>query len=181
MEKDGVMNIEINNPFVNWGMGKIQHYNHSKYWKVRDAVVNPNSKIPKIIRYRYLLKIKKADAYNCASFGTDFEGGATFLTPPILEHDINGIIISHYVKIGSNCTIFQRVTIAEGAECTSAEIGDNCYIGAGAVIIGNVKIGNNATIGSNAVVTKDIPENAVAVGVPEKVVRIKKTAVEGDF
>lgn len=106
-------------------------------------------------------------------------GGAVFLTPPILEHGINGIIISHYAKIGKNCKIFQRVTIAEGSGCTSAEIGDNCYIGAGAVIIGNVKIGNNVTIGANAVVTKDIPENAVVVGVPAQVVRIKNSTVEG--
>ena len=43
------------------------------------------------------------------------------------------------------------------------EIGDNCYIGAGAKIIGNVKIGNNVRIGANCVVVKDLPTNATCV------------------
>ena len=42
-------------------------------------------------------------------------------------------------------------------------------IGAGAVILGNIRIGNNVRIGANAVVTHDIPDNSVAVGVPRKV------------
>lgn len=44
-------------------------------------------------------------------------------------------------------------------------------IGAGAVILGNITIGNNVSIGANAVVTKDIPDNCVAVGVPAKIRR----------
>lgn len=52
-------------------------------------------------------------------------------------------------------------------------IGDNVMVGAGAIIIGAVHVGNNVEIGANAVVTKDIPDNAVAVGIPAKVVRIK--------
>ena len=43
------------------------------------------------------------------------------------------------------------------------KIGDNCLIGAGAKIIGNVTIGNNCRIGANVVVTKDIPDNTVIV------------------
>ena len=49
-------------------------------------------------------------------------------------------------------------------------IGNNIVISAGAKIIGNVKIGNNVMIGANAVVTKDIPDNAVVVGNPAKIV-----------
>lgn len=52
-----------------------------------------------------------------------------------------------------------------GGYCT---VGDNCMIGAGAVILGNVSIGNNVFIGANAVVTHDIPDNCVAVGVPAR-------------
>lgn len=50
-------------------------------------------------------------------------------------------------------------------------IGDNCMIGAGAVILGNIRIGNNVRIGANAVVTHDIPDNSVAVGVPARYIR----------
>ena len=49
-------------------------------------------------------------------------------------------------------------------------IGDNVYIATGAKIIGAIKIGNNVAIGANCVVTKDIPDNAVVVGVPGKVI-----------
>ena len=49
-------------------------------------------------------------------------------------------------------------------------IGDNCYIGTGATILGPVTIGNNVTIGAGAVVTKDIPDGATVVGVPGRVI-----------
>ena len=52
-------------------------------------------------------------------------------------------------------------------------VGDNCYLGLGVKIIGNVKIGDNVTIGSNAVVTKDIPNNAIVGGIPAKIIKYK--------
>lgn len=87
---------------------------------------------------------------------------------PIFPHGIFSIFISNGAKIGKNCIIFQQVTIGsnnlqdskgKGAPC----IGDNVLIGAGAKIIGNVKVGNNCRIGANAVVAKDIPDNTVVV------------------
>jgi serine O-acetyltransferase len=49
-------------------------------------------------------------------------------------------------------------------------IGDNVYIGPGARIIGAVVVGNNVAVGANCVVTEDVPDNAVVVGVPARVV-----------
>lgn len=43
-------------------------------------------------------------------------------------------------------------------------VGDNCYFGIGAKILGPVRIGNNVTVGANAVVTKDVPDNTIVVG-----------------
>ena len=51
------------------------------------------------------------------------------------------------------------------------EIGSGCFIGSGAIILGNVKIGDNVIIGAGAVVHKDIPSNCFAAGVPAKVIR----------
>lgn len=124
-----------------------------------------------IMKYIYLYYIKKCDAFNNASMGTNINKGANFKTKPILPHGLNGIIISYYASIGENCVIRQQVTIAQNEKNEAATIGDNVIIGAGAKIIGNIKIGNNVIIGANAVVTHDIDDNATVVGVPAR--RIK--------
>lgn len=50
-------------------------------------------------------------------------------------------------------------------------VGKNCVIGAGACILGNIKIGDNVNIGANAVVLEDIPDNCTAVGVPARIIK----------
>ena len=88
-----------------------------------------------------------------------------------------GVIVVHPdVKIGWNCNISSRVTLgisSRGKNKGVPQIGDNVYIGPGAVIIGNITIGDNVAIGANCVVTKDIPENAVVVGAPGKIISYK--------
>ena len=84
-----------------------------------------------------------------------------------------GIVVSSGAKIGNNCNISQGVTIGlsvRGKNKGVPTIGDNCYIAPGAKIIGNIKIGNNVAVGANAVVTTDVPDNAVVVGVPAKII-----------
>lgn len=165
------MNIDLQNKFVKKILNIIQHYNHEKYWKMRAEVINPNSEKNKLIRLYYLLRIKKMDAYHNASMGTDFGAGASFETPPIFVHGMNGIIVGHSAKIGKNVTISQQVSILQGPRGTHVEIGDNVILGAGCKVIGNVKIGDNCIIGANAVVTHDVPANTIAAGVPAKVIR----------
>ena len=80
------------------------------------------------------------------------------------------IVINGAATIGKNCTILQGVTIGGDENYDVPKIGDNCVFAAGAKVIGNVVIGNNVLIGAGAVVTKDIPDYAVAVGVPAKVI-----------
>lgn len=80
-------------------------------------------------------------------------------------------MIHERTVIGSNCGIFQKVSMGSkwpGGICGGGapHIGNNVFIGAGAVIFGDIKIGYNSIIGANAVVTKDVSENSIAVGVP---------------
>lgn len=78
--------------------------------------------------------------------------------------------------IGKRCTILPRVLLGKkktGIKPPCIFIGDNCYIGTGATILGPVHIGNNVTIAAGAIVTKDIPDNAVAAGNPAKIIKIK--------
>src|SRR5699024_8244223 len=137
---------------------------------MRSEVVNPKSKLPKGIRIYYLFRIKRMDAFNNASMGTDLGAGAHFAEPPRLVHGLNGIIIHHRAKIGKKCVIHQQVTIGSNGRGV-ATIGENCSIGAVAKIIGGIIIGNNVKIGENAVVTKDVPDNCVVVGIPAKIIK----------
>lgn len=73
-------------------------------------------------------------------------------------------------RIGQNCSIVHNVTIGLRNEYTFPWIGDNVYIGAGARVLGGIRIGDGARIGANAVVISDIPAGATAVGVPAKVI-----------
>ena len=139
----------------------VQHYHPKKYWEYRRRVVGQN-KYPKLLKLLYLFYIKRCDAFNNASLGTHLGYGAEFDTPPNLPHGLYGIIVSHNAHIGKNATIFHQVTIGEGGD-GAPTIGDNCYIGAGAKITGNIHIGNNVKIGTNCVVFEDIPDNATVV------------------
>lgn len=84
-----------------------------------------------------------------------------------------GIVIHPRTIIGKNVNVSQFLTIGSNHN-TPAVIGDNVYIGPGVCIVVDVHIGNNVTIGAGSVVTHDVPDYAVVVGVPAKVIRIKE-------
>ena len=93
---------------------------------------------------------------------------ARFASRPCFPHGIKGIFISGGTDIGRDCVIFHQVTIGsntliDSKSAGSPIIGDNCYLGAGAKIIGRVKIGDNVRVGANAVVYSDIPNDSVVV------------------
>lgn len=83
-----------------------------------------------------------------------------------------GIVIHTRCVIGENCVIGSGVTLGgTNHKYEVPQVGNNVYIGSGAKIIGPVKIGNNVVIGANAVVTKDIPDNTLAVGIPARIIK----------
>jgi serine O-acetyltransferase len=92
-----------------------------------------------------------------------------------IQHDLqlphpNGVVIHEDAIIGARCMIMQQVTIGQLADGAAPLIGNDVYIGAGAKVLGGVKIGDFARIGANAVVLIDVPSNATAVGIPAKIV-----------
>lgn len=88
--------------------------------------------------------------------------GARIAGIPSLPHGLHGIYISRYASIGASCLIYQNVTIGE-VDRKAPYIGDNCLIGAGATIVGNIQIGDNVKIGAGAVVSFDIPDHCTVV------------------
>jgi len=85
----------------------------------------------------------------------------------VIDH-FGGIVISGYAKFGDNCRIRNGVVVGlqRVDQPTAPVIGDNVDIGAGAKVLGAIKVGSNVVIGANAVVIRDVPDNSVAAGVP---------------
>ena len=86
-----------------------------------------------------------------------------------------GIVIGDGVVISERVTIYQNVTlgaarVGEGEKGLYPKIGNDVVIFAGAKVIGDITIGNGSIIGANAVVTKSVPANSSAVGIPAKII-----------
>ena len=78
-----------------------------------------------------------------------------------------GIVIHHDTKIGENVKIYQNVTIGN----PGVIVGNECLLGAGAVLLGPCIIGDYVKIGANAVVNYDVPDNCTAVGVKSRIIK----------
>lgn len=105
------------------------------------------------------------------------------LGSPLLMPVPMGIVIERRVRIGSRVTVMHQVTIGRkdgvglrghGGEMPIIE--DNVFIGAGAKVLGPVRIGRGATVGANAVVTRDVPSHCTVVGA-NRILGIEETAV----
>jgi serine O-acetyltransferase len=137
------------------------------YYNLRNRFINSNSKFLKK-GYLFINRGYQHETNSFLPFYNTIKGPINFL------HGTYGIFISSGAVIGKNCTIYQQVTIGsnmliDSNGLGSPVIGDNCLIGAGAKIIGNINVGNNCRIGANAVVTKDLPDNSVIVLSPPKI------------
>ena len=94
-----------------------------------------------------------------------------------IDHGM-GVVIGETSEIGDNVTIYHMATLGGISPSINSNeqrnikrhptLKDNVVIGSGAQILGPVTVGKNAKIGANAVVTKDVPDNAVMVGIPAK-------------
>lgn len=93
------------------------------------------------------------------------------LGPGVNIGHFHGIVIHQKSHIGANTLIYQNVTLGGRNGKGGPDVGENCVIGAGACILGEIKVGNNVNIGANAVVLEDVPDNCTVVGVPARVVK----------
>ncbi|MEM9839089.1 MAG: serine acetyltransferase [Pseudomonadota bacterium] len=110
------------------------------------------------LRYRFWTIVSGADI----PLGTEIGGGFSIPHP-------NGIVINKNAKIGVNVVMMQGVTVGTNIGQDVPEIGPGTDIGPGARLLGGIKVGKRAMIGANAVVTKDVPDYALAVGVPAQI------------
>lgn len=109
--------------------------------------------------------------------GIEIHPGAKIGKNLFIDHGM-GVVIGETSEIGNNVTIYHMATLGGIAPSINSNdqrqvkrhptLGDCVVVGSGAQILGPVIIGTHAKIGANAVVTKDVPENAVMVGIPAK-------------
>lgn len=149
-----------------------------------------------LLRYGSIWNLRRAMLQKCVTpgkirtdrliwhaYGQYYEKRCGFFGPlaqvagePCFPHGPLGVFISNDASLGKDCVIFQNVTIGsnhlpDAKRPGGPTLGDRVYIGAGAVIVGNVKIGNGCRIGAGAVVYEDMPDNSVAVCAPTRILR----------
>ena len=94
-----------------------------------------------------------------------------------IDHGM-GVVIGETSDIGDNVTIYHNATLGGISPSINSNeqrhvkrhptLKDNVVVGSGAQVLGPIEVGKNAKLGSNAVVTKDVPENAVMIGIPAR-------------
>ncbi|MCX7716215.1 MAG: serine O-acetyltransferase [Endomicrobia bacterium] len=103
--------------------------------------------------------------------GIEIHPGAKIGRRFFIDHGM-GVVIGETAEIGDDVLIYQGVVLG-GVSLSKGKrhptVGNNVVIGAGAILLGNIKIGNNSRIGAGSVVVRDVPEGATVVGVPGRI------------
>jgi serine O-acetyltransferase len=114
--------------------------------------------------------------------GVDIHPGATLGKRLFIDH-ATGVVIGETAEVGDDVMIYHGVTLGGSGNDTGKRhptIGDRVTIGAGAKVLGAIKIGDDSRIGANAVVVKEVPSSAVVVGVPGQIISRAKPGTGDD-
>jgi serine O-acetyltransferase len=114
--------------------------------------------------------------------GVEIHPGAILGRRLFIDH-ATGVVIGETAEVGDDVTIYHGVTLGgtgRDAGKRHPTIGDRVIIGAGAKVLGPIKIGDDSRIGANAVVVKEVPSSAVVVGVPGQVISRTQPGTEND-
>lgn len=106
--------------------------------------------------------------------GIEIHPGAKIGRGLFIDHGM-GVVIGETTEIGDNCTLYQGVTLGGTGKDHGKRhptLGSNVMVGSGAKILGPFRVGDNARVAAGAVVLDEVPDNATAVGVPARVVRL---------
>ena len=104
--------------------------------------------------------------------GIELHPGAQIGHRFFIDHGM-GVVVGETARVGNDVTLYHGVTLGGTTwkrERRHPSLGNDVVVGAGAKILGPIEVGSGSRIGSNAVVIKDVPDNAVVVGVPGRVV-----------
>jgi len=103
--------------------------------------------------------------------GIEIHPGATIGRRVFIDHGM-GVVIGETAEIGDDCTLYHGVTLG-GTSWNAGKrhptLGRSVVLGAGAKVLGPVRVGDGAKVGSNAVVVRDVPAGSTAVGIPARI------------
>src|SRR5277367_4301269 len=114
--------------------------------------------------------------------GVDIHPGAILGSGLFIDH-ATGVVIGETAEVGEDVTIYHGVTLGGSGRDTGKRhptIGDRVIIGAGAKVLGAIKVGDDSRIGANAVVVKEVPSSAVVVGVPGQAISRARPGIGDD-
>ena len=155
----------------------------------RDPAIKSNMEVflypsfKAILHYRVAHKLYKKGHYVMARWisqravrktGIEIHPGAKIGKGLFIDHGM-GVVIGETAEIGDNCTIYQNVTLGGTGKDHGKRhptLGNDVMIGSGAKVLGPFRVGDGARVASGAVVLDEVPDNATAVGVPARIVRI---------
>ena len=118
-----------------------------------------------------------------AVFGVDIHPATSIGAGVMFDHG-TGIVVGETATIGDGCTLLHGVTLGGTGKQSGdrhPKVGRNVLIGAGASILGNVRVGKGCKIGAGSIVLRDIPDGATAVGAPAKIIGRAIEAKPGSF
>jgi len=109
--------------------------------------------------------------------GIEIHPGATIGQGLFIDHGA-GVVIGETCEIGDDVLIYHGVTLGGTGKTAGKRhptVGNGAVIGAGAIILGDIKIGNGAKIGAGAIITKNVPDNGTAVGEPARITQLESS------
>lgn len=133
------------------------------FYRIYSAFYHAGWRLPGLFIYLIVKFLYKCDIYPKSRIGEGF----------LLVHAFD-IVVGADVELGSDVVIFNGVSLGKKHSGVMGagmpKVGNGCLLGSGAKILGAIVIGDNVTVGANAVVLSDVPDQAVCVGNPARVI-----------
>jgi serine O-acetyltransferase len=138
------------------------------FWTLRGRLLRSKGQGRELLKTAYYAYMEKEKFF--------IGSNAVIASKPVFPHGMVGIFISEGARLGSGCTLYPYAAIGSNTFRGSRDrgapvIGDNCYIGIGATIIGGITVGDNCRVGANCTVTENIPGNSVVVSQKPRIIR----------